>query len=294
MTTVTAPVQWPRRVHVPMPTWKRPYHAVKARRLIAGAGANIAMFDSTVKGNLPPNAQAYLYYVDGAFAYTPPPAQYLLPTTVIPGSPEAPQAACIDVEQYCYSNAQVYGIFTQLAALRVVYTSVSNVDAMVATMTANGFARASYRLLSAHYAGYQHICGPSTCQGCANACDGTQWASNNYYDTSILSPAFFGDAPASSEDDNMTATLFFGGHWYFYAIGPDGRVNVYVDNAYVGQIADAVNGKYAEAKGSLSGAVDTSGNVLLLCKGLDNAIWKLWQTAGKGTWSVSSFGGVLG
>jgi peptidoglycan hydrolase-like protein with peptidoglycan-binding domain len=69
---------------------------------------------------------------------------------------------------------------------------------ILATMTANGFARASYRLWSAHYGAGEHICGPSSCGLVSMDCDGTQWtnaALGRNLDQSLLVAGFFGASP---------------------------------------------------------------------------------------------------
>lgn len=248
------------------------------------------MFDSVTVGNLPTGAAAYAGYVNGWYANfgSLPAAQYKLDIAVTASA----DARCLDVEPGDATNADVYGWFTRQRARGitqpVLYTSASNVQALVNTMSANGFARNTYLIWSAHYTGVAHVCGQC---GYPQA-DGTQYASNNYYDTSLVPESFFGVAsgPAPApvvEDDNMTAELFYAGHWYFYAIGPDGKLNVFRDNAYQGMVPGVV------LKGSLSAAADSNGNVCLLGKGLDNAMWKMWETAGKGTWTVSKMPGTV-
>lgn len=113
-------------------------------------------------------------------------------------------ADCLDVETGDAAIPDVYGWFTRQQARQlwrpVIYTSADNVNALVATMTANGFTRSSYRIWSAHYTGTAHICGPATCaytntRGVITACDGTQWAdkdAGHNIDQSLLSPDFFG------------------------------------------------------------------------------------------------------
>lgn len=106
-------------------------------------------------------------------------------------------ADCLDVESGDATIAQVDGWFTRQQARGLtrpaVYTSAGNAAALIATMTANGIARADWRLWSAHYTGTAHICGPGTC-GYPQA-DGTQWAdkdAGHNIDQSLLTPDFFG------------------------------------------------------------------------------------------------------
>lgn len=73
--------------------------------------------------------------------------------------------------------------------LPIVYCPESWAQAMVQAHTTAGIPRGYYRLLTAHYAGFAHICGPQTC-ACPVQADGTQWENAGPYDRSILSPSF--------------------------------------------------------------------------------------------------------
>lgn len=86
--------------------------------------------------------------------------------------------ACLDVENGDATNEQAPGWFKAREGHTVtprpwLYTSASNIAALVATMHAAGIARNRYFVWSAHYTGQPHICGPKTC-GYPQA-DGTQW-----------------------------------------------------------------------------------------------------------------------
>lgn len=72
-----------------------------------------------------------------------------------------------------------------------IYTSVTNVDALVAAMTAARLPRSAYAVHSAHWTGVMHVCGPATCGATSYACDATQFATNPDYDTSLILPTFF-------------------------------------------------------------------------------------------------------
>lgn len=246
------------------------------------------MFDSVTVGNLPRGAWAYAGYVDGIYANfgSLPPAPNKLDIAVFSSG----NARCLDVEPGDATNYDIYGWFVRQrqrgVSQPVIYTSASNIQAVVNTMSANGFSRDEYLIWSAHYTGYAHICG--NC-GYPRA-DATQYASNNYYDTSLCPDNFFSGAPAPgyvNEDVNMTAVLFYANSWYWYAIGPDGKLNVWRDRNYLGQVPGVV------LKGSLSADLDTYGNVCMLGKGLDNAMWEMWETAGKGTWTVVKIPGTV-
>ena len=164
----------------------------------------ITMFDDIDISKIPPDPEAVAGYVDGkwdnynALVAKFPQAKHLS-ISVFPSD----NAQCLDVETGDATIAEIYGWFTRQQAAKVwrpvVYSSVGNMDHVVATMTANKFPRASYRLWSAHYAAGQHICGPASCKLTGTAVDGTQWTSTargESLDQSELAPDFFGAAPA--------------------------------------------------------------------------------------------------
>lgn len=81
------------------------------------------------------------------------------------------------------------------------YVGVSVVNTLVALLGAAGFARANFRIFSAHYtpARGAHLCGPDTCgptTGVRYACDATQWAETvggpDTYDVDVFTSMFFG------------------------------------------------------------------------------------------------------
>jgi hypothetical protein len=172
----------------------------------------LRMLDSIVVGNLPPGASAYLGYVDGRWptfdtlAKTFPRAQLLSIAVFADGVADG-----CDCEAGDLTAAQVPG-WVQAALKRgvhrpVVYASASAMPGVLAGMEAAGIARASVRLLSAHYGAGEHICGPATCavrDGSGRvvpACDGTQWRDNapgehdTLIDESVLSADFFAAPP---------------------------------------------------------------------------------------------------
>ena len=156
------------------------------------------MFDDTDISLDPPNAYAYAGYVDGDFANFALlkktfPKAHLLSITVFGN-----KADCYDIEPGDGTNAQVYAWFLQMEADGVwrpcIYTSASNMAAMQATMKANGFARSSYRMWSAHYTGVPHFCGPNTCGFGLDQADATQFtdrALGKSLDESIIADDFF-------------------------------------------------------------------------------------------------------
>ena len=168
----------------------------------------LTMYDSTNVGTLPPGADAYAGYVQGAFPtfaalkrLFAASGAHLLSIAVFASG----DADCLDIEPEDATIAQAPGwVKRQLArgAHRpCLYTSVSNMDALVATLGGAGISRAEVRLWSAHYEQGKHICGPGTCGLTRHPCDGTQWtdaALGRSLDESILLSDFFSlSAPAA-------------------------------------------------------------------------------------------------
>jgi hypothetical protein len=168
----------------------------------------LTMYDSTNVGTLPPGADAYAGYVQGAFLTFPAlqrlfaaDGAHLLSIAVFASG----DADCLDIESGDATVAQapgwVKGQLARGAPRPCLYTSVSNMDALVATLSGAGISRAEVRLWSAHYEQGKHICGPGTCRLTGHACDGTQWtdaALGRRLDESVLLSDFFSlSAPAN-------------------------------------------------------------------------------------------------
>lgn len=170
------------------------------------------MFDDVNPALDPSGAWAYAGYVDGMYANFVTlqktfPDAHLLSITVFGN-----KADCADVETGDMTNASVYAWFTKMQADGVwrpcVYTSAANMKAMQETMAANGFARSSYRLWSAHYTGNAHFCAPTTCGFGLDQADATQFtdrALGKSLDESIVSDTFFQTAPLLNPVKNLKA-----------------------------------------------------------------------------------------
>ena len=168
----------------------------------------LTMYDSTNVGTLPHGADAYAGYVQGLFPtfaalqrmFTAS-GTHLLSIAVFASG----NADCLDIESGDATNAQAPGwVKRQLArsAQRpCLYTSVSNMDALMTTLGGAGISRAEIRLWSAHYGQGKHICAPGTCGLTRQTCDGTQWtdaALGRSLDESVLLTNFFSlSAPAT-------------------------------------------------------------------------------------------------
>jgi hypothetical protein len=161
----------------------------------------LTMYDSVDVSALPPGADAYAGYRDGAFQTFAElqrrfhdQAINLLSIAVFASG----TADCLDIETGDATNAEAPGwVKRQLAggaARPCLYSSASNMDALVLALTEAGVGRARVRLWSAHYGQGRHICGPGTCGLTRHACDGTQWtdtALGRSLDESMLRTNFF-------------------------------------------------------------------------------------------------------
>lgn len=165
--------------------------------------STLVMYDDVNVSLIPASATIIGYYTDGRFkngaaAAARFPHAQLVGIAVSP----ADDADVLDVENGDAKIADVYGWLTRQIARKVyrpvIYTSVSNVDLLMETMTANKFNRSAYRLWSAHYGAGQHICGPASCKLTKTECDWTQWSSTYNgvsLDVSLLSDEPFGPTP---------------------------------------------------------------------------------------------------
>lgn len=117
------------------------------------------------------------------------------PTSVIVSvTPDGAHGAqFIDVESGCAVNGDIPGFLR--AGGRGFYTSASNLSAAIGTCESAGIPRSSYAVWSAHWTG-EHICGPARCG--YPAADGTQFASNSAYDTSVILPGFLAPVPVKA------------------------------------------------------------------------------------------------
>lgn len=163
------------------------------------------MYDDVTLSLLPPGADAYAGYVNGTFANFEAlkakfPKAHLLDIAVSANV----NATCLDVETGDATIGQIFNWFKAQKARGVfrpvIYTSAGNLHQLYLTMTANGFARSTYRVWSAHYGSGQHVCGATTCGFSLNggSADGTQWtdvALGRSLDESVLADNFFQAAP---------------------------------------------------------------------------------------------------
>ncbi len=165
------------------------------------------MLDSIFASNLPAGADAYLGYVDGAWAdfqaeVAKFPHAHVLSMAVFPrddavGCDREPGDLALGDIAVWVKRQIARGVWRP-----VVYASVSGMDFCVQALRVAGITRPAVRLMTAHYGAGNHICGPATCNLVTVAADGTQWRDNapgaggTLVDESVLLDDFFGAQPA--------------------------------------------------------------------------------------------------
>lgn len=167
----------------------------------------LSMLDDIHVNLLPAGYDAYAGYVDGRYENFDAVKAKFPDALILSIDVNATNTAaeCLDVEPGDATNAlAVQWVLAKIRAkalLIALYTSVSNMDALVAAMTAAGIPRTAYKLWSAHYGYGAHICGPGTCGLTKWACDGTQFTDTAFGDSldeSLLQIDFFGVLPPPS------------------------------------------------------------------------------------------------
>jgi hypothetical protein len=170
----------------------------------------LTMADSISPTNLPAGYDAYLGYVDGDWPTAKAlrvkfPAAHILTVTVLGGNAVAD--GC-DVETGDLSPASgaawALGRLADDAERPVIYASTGVMADVLGELAARKIGRSEVRLLSAHYTGERHICGPATCKLVDVAMDGTQWSDSapgvggTKIDASLLAGNFFGATTSSN------------------------------------------------------------------------------------------------
>jgi hypothetical protein len=167
--------------------------------------SGLIMFDAVDVSAIPGGATVVAGYTDGLWQTVPllrirfPHARILTIAVFASGDAE-----CLDVEAGDATPGQAPAWVRRQQARGlyrpVLYTSVSNVPALLSALDAAGIRRDEVRLWSAHYTGVAHRCGPSTCAypGLTTDADGTQFtdhARGQSLDESLLLPTFFDGPP---------------------------------------------------------------------------------------------------
>lgn len=161
----------------------------------AQADGPTQLFDSVVLDLVPRDAKAVGAYRNGSWP-TFDEAMRRFPHARILGIAvsSAVGAECLDVEPGDATNDDVVGWIKRFKVEDpVIYTAVSNVAALLATLKAGGIDRDEIRLWSAHYTHRPHLCGPACGFGVKTTADATQFtdkALGRDLDESLCSPAF--------------------------------------------------------------------------------------------------------
>ena len=161
------------------------------------------MYDSVTTDAIPTDAKAAAGYLNGSYAnYSAvkartPNAKHVAIT--VAGMATIP-ADCVDVEPGDATNStattwvkrRLAGSVKGVNGYKpIVYTSASNVGALISALSSAGVSRSKYHVWSAHYS-TQHICGPGHCS--YPQADATQWTSKalgRNLDESLVSPGFW-------------------------------------------------------------------------------------------------------
>ena len=187
------------------------------------------MADAIDPANLPAGMDAYAGYVDGRWP------DYQAEIQKFPAAHHLSISAfatddsdCLDIETGDATNAQAGPWVARQrangAGRPCVYTSLSNAQALIATLDGVGVPRASYRLWLAHYTNTAHICSPACGLGFTDIADGTQWTDHGgVYDESLLDDTFF-TSPTQEETEMLLVYTPSEGIWFL-----SGSLYVYVD-----------------------------------------------------------------
>lgn len=166
------------------------------------------MADSIIPANLPGGMDAYLGYVDGAWA------DWLAIVAAHPGVPVfgldvygQPVGSGVDSEPGDATIAQavlaINGDLARGVQRPIAYCPASWANPFVAALADSRIARNQYRLLTAHIDGPtmpggqpgQHICAQNVCGYAGAGADGTQWIFHPGWDESLVYGLFLNATP---------------------------------------------------------------------------------------------------
>lgn len=154
------------------------------------AATNLIMEDDISSSLFTPGCGAYAGYANGSFANMPAVRAYAARQNAkaFAYTPYvASNADALDVEPGDATPADAPAGYR--AGLRYFYGSASWISLIVSALSAAGFTRDQFKIISAHYVG-PHICGPGSC-GYPQA-DATQFA-DNYLGTSLDATSYPAD-----------------------------------------------------------------------------------------------------
>lgn len=184
---------------------RREAHAIrKLRKRLAKALRALAaprlQYDSVSVGNIPSDAKAAAFYVDGRYANEDavkgqaPHARYTSIAVFASGV-----ADCLDIEPGNADISEAAEWFRKMKKLRpgrkpIFYIGAANADALVSALAAAGIKRHEYILWTAHYGAGKHFCGEGSCPYARSAgkVEATQFTTNNEtLDESVCRPSFW-------------------------------------------------------------------------------------------------------
>lgn len=176
----------------------------KLRKRLAKALRALAaprlQYDSVSVGNIPSDAKAAAFYVDGRYANgdavkgQAPHARYTSIAVFASGA-----ADCLDIEPGNATISEAAGWFRKMKKLRpkrkpIFYIAAASADELVSALRNSGIRRDQYILWTAHYGTGEHFCGEGSCPYAKSAgkVDATQFTTNNEtLDESICRPSFW-------------------------------------------------------------------------------------------------------
>lgn len=157
-------------------------------------------YDSVSVQNIPHDAKAAAFYVDGRFANEgavkaqAPKARYTSIAVFASGV-----ADCLDIEPGNATIDEAAGWFRKMKDARpkrkpIFYIGAASADDLVAALSRAGIKREAYLLWTAHYGTGKHFCGEGSCRYARSAgkVDATQFTTNNEtLDESTCRPSFW-------------------------------------------------------------------------------------------------------
>lgn len=157
-------------------------------------------YDSVSVQNIPRDAKAAAYYVDGRYENEAevkaqaPKARYTSIAVFASGV-----ADCLDIEPGNATVAEAAGWYRKMRELRpkrkpIFYIAAAAADELVSALRNSGIARDKYILWTAHYGAGKHFCGEGSCPYARSAgkVDSTQFTTNNEtLDESVCRPSFW-------------------------------------------------------------------------------------------------------
>ena len=160
----------------------------------------ITMYDDVSVSLIPRNAEAVAGYVNGRWAtWNEVVRQFPNAHKLSIAVSASADAECLDLEPGDAVNAQAPAWVKRQQARGikrpVVYTSVSNAQPLLNTLSAAGIGREQVRLWTAHYTGKPHFCDFRCYRGFNSAADATQYddkALGRSLDVSLCRDDFFG------------------------------------------------------------------------------------------------------